>query len=471
VTPHLPCSPHSRRHFLGRSIAFSAGFVGLHAMFARSGQSLGVALAAAGDDGLVPDPEKILDLPPGFSYKVISRAGAPMSDGLVVPGRPDGMAAFQGENGLTLLVRNHELEASWVPLSAFGPGNRLLKNIDPEFIYDTGRGVRPSLGGTTTVVYDTAKERVVREFMSLAGTNRNCAGGPTPWGTWLTCEEDDVNEGKDDAEVRHGYVFEVVPTIEPKLSRPVPIKPMGRFMHEAVCVDPRTHIVYQTEDRADGLIYRFIPENRDNIHAGGRLQALALADAPSAKTGNRPKRTIEPGTKLAVRWIDLDEIDAPKDDLRHRGFAAGAAMFARGEGMWWGNGSAYFAATIGGAAQKGQLWRYTSSTAEGTDAERDEPGVLELFIEPNDGRVIENADNITVAPWGELFACEDGYEHVDARNRLLRISPEGTVRTFARNASSDGEFAGVCFSPDGSTMFVNLQIDNLTLAVRGPWRE
>jgi secreted PhoX family phosphatase len=184
------------------------------------------------------------------------------------------------------------------------------------------------------------------------------------------------------------------------------------------------------------------------------------------------------GEVLRVRWIDLDDVESPKDDLRVRGFALGAARFARGEGMWWGSeehhgtGCVFFAATIGGEAQRGQLWKYTPSEHEGEADESVAQGTLELFIEPNDASVIENADNITVAPWGDLVVCEDGAgEQQMPSNRLIVVTPRGECSVLANNAMQDeGEFAGACFSPDGQTLFVNLQSAGLTLAVRGPWR-
>jgi uncharacterized protein len=476
----------SRRHFLQRGAAFSMGFVGLHAFLSgrHARAEDGQVGPAIGYGSLQVDPAKVIDLPAGFAYRIISRGGESMADGLWVPGQPDGMASFPGPGGTTVLIRNHELQASWVKKGAFGAGNELLAKIDQRKLYDAGGGKFPSLGGTTTLIYDTHRQQTVKQWMSLAGTNRNCAGGPTPWGSWLTCEEDVVNAGEDGAEKNHGYVFEVPTSSEPTLFDAHPILPMGRFMHEAVCIDPRTGIVYMTEDRGDGLIYRYIPKQPGQLHLGGRLQALVVRDQKSCDTSNWAKKDatpgaapnllarITPGQKLAVRWMDLEQIDAPKDDLRHRGFDAGAARFARGEGMWWGHAGAYFAATTGGRAEKGQIWKYTPSAQEGEAGEEASPGVLELFIEPDDGHIVENADNITVAPWGDLIVCEDSAgEEVEPGNRLLGVTPEGKVYVLAKNAVSESEFAGVNFSPDGTTMFVNIQGDGLTLAVTGAWRK
>ncbi len=169
---------------------------------------------------------------------------------------------------------------------------------------------------------------------------------------------------------------------------------------------------------------------------------------------------------MEVQWIDLEEVESPDGDSRYRGFESGAARFARGEGIYYGDGEVFIACTNGGVARKGQIWRYRPSPAEGTPDESTRPGTLELFVEPNDGTIIENADNLAVAPWGDLVVCEDG----TGDDYLLGITPQGAIYKLARNLNGNGEFAGACFSPDGSTFFVNMQLDGWTLAITGPWQ-
>ena len=450
----------TRRHFFASAAAFSAGFAGLERF---------TVLAGSRSDGygpLIPDPHRIFDLPRGFTYTVISRPGDPMADGFLVPTVPDGMAAFEGPGGHTLVVRNHEINIG-VPGEdgPFGPENQLLEKVDRAALYDAGTADNPSLGGTTTFVYDTHNQRLVSQHLSLVGTVRNCAGGPTPWGSWITCEESTQAAGELTAK-DHGYNFEVPATAEPKLADPIPLKAMGRFNHEAIAVDPQSGVVYETEDRHDGLIYRFIPNTPGRLQDGGRLQALVIKDRPSLDTRNWEETTVTPGTWMDVEWIDLDDVEAPNDDLRYRGFEAGAARFARGEGMWYGNDAVYFACTNGGKAKSGQVWMYRPSGAEGTDDEANEPGRVQLFIEPNDPNLVENCDNVTVAPWGDLVMCEDG----PGETFLVGVTPEGSLYRLGRNALSNSEVAGATFSPDGTTLFINIQQNGWTLAITGPWR-
>lgn len=459
----------SRRHFLGSAAAVTLGFGGLHTLFRNTGYAApDPRLIAEGYGPLQPDPEGIFELPEGFQYKIISRVGDTMDDGLLVPGSPDGMATFIGKEDRCVLIRNHELSNDAAHKGAYGPKNEHLNLLASEAFYDYGNGELPSLGGTSTVIFNTKTGEVERQFMSLAGTGRNCAGGPTPWGSWISCEET-VQRVDDTHERDHGYCFEVPASLESCLLRPQPIKDMGRFNHEAIAVDPKSGAVYQTEDRHDGLIYRYLPDTPGKLLDGGRLQALMIKERPSFDTRNwgRDAGNIVPGDRFETEWIDLEDIDNPEDDMRQRGFAAGAARFARGEGMWYGDDSIYFACTNGGYAEKGQIWRYFPSPAEGSEGEASAPGKLELFVEPNAGGLIDNADNLTVAPWGDIVVCEDG----SGEQFMVGVQPDGKIYKLGRNATAgNSELAGSTFSPDGSTLFVNIQNDGLTLAITGPWK-
>ena len=462
--------PISRRYFLMRSSAVAMGFAGLQSTLSRGAIAgmMGRMDAGTGFGPMLPDPDGILDLPNGFLYRIVSPMGATMDDGLIVPGKHDGMASFpyMKDDGSVdpdrcMLVRNHEISPGHKTISPFGSQSQRLGLIDQAKIYDMGHG-RPSRGGCTTLVYNLKDQRVERHWLSLAGTEHNCAGGTTPWGSWISCEESVLVKG-DRHERDHGWCFEVPVTQEPKIAEPKPIQGMGRMNHEALCVDPKSGIVYMTEDRHDGLLYRYVPKVPSKMHEGGRLQALVVLGRRSLDTRNWDAPLAKPGEPMACGWVTMDGIDAPLDDLRLRGFEKGAARFARGEGMWWGgedSGAAFFACTNGGKEGAGQIWRLTpDGMGAGMDA-------LELFIEPNDPSVLQNADNITFSPWGDMFVCEDGFEP----QFLVGVKPDGTIYKFAKNALDGSEFAGVCFSPDGSTMFVNHQQRGWTLAVTGPWQ-
>lgn len=453
----------------------------LAARMARAANSK--ALAAPGYGPLKRDPAGLLDLPEGFQYRALSTAvlgsdsdkrfSQRLSNGELVPARHDGMAAFTGLAGLTVLVRNHELDPGHKP--AVDPGGRRR--------YD-----RRGTGGTTTLWVD-ADRTLVRSFPSLAGTFRNCAGGPTPWGSWLSAEECVYTPGAEDAKLndpnpkvseRHGYMFEVDAHAE-GLVDPVPIKAMGRFYHEAIAVDPQSGTVYMTEDRWDGLLYRYRPDvltqgkkriadmKPGDLALGGTLEALRIVDHPSALTQNHDQRAFAVGQSWSVDWVAIPvrdpDIDSENDGVlgrpraaatstRAQGFALGAAQFARNEGITHHQRSLYFCATNGGREKAGQVWRLEPATQR-----------LTLVLEPDDRALMDGPDNLTPAPNGDLIVCEDG-EDVDF---VLGITPQGRIYRLARNAYNDEEFAGACFAPDGQTLFVNCQDPGITYAIWGPW--
>lgn len=392
-----------------------------------------------------------LALPPGFGYAVFGVEGEPMADGRLTPRAHDGMAAFPLPGGRVRLVRNHE--------DRDPPGRAELRG-DPGLAYDPRAG-----GGTTSLevrIGPDGEAELVRDFVSLSGTLVNCAGGPTPWGTWLTCEETTAGTRQGYGR-EHGYVFEVPAEGEGEV-RAVPLTAMGRFVHEAVAVDPATGIVYETEDRTRSGLYRFLPDRPGQLRAGGRLEMLAVADAPAADLS----RGQAAGRSLPVRWVPIDEPDPPgasRDPgaVFRQGFERGGARFSRLEGCWYGDGRIYFHATDGGDARRGQVWAYAPDRAR-----------LALVFESPGAEVLDSPDNLTVGPRGGLLLCEDG----GGVQHLRGLTPDGAIFEFARNILNPREFAGACFSPDGETLFVNVQGDtrsadpghrSMTFAIRGPW--
>lgn len=447
-----PFTAPDRRRFLA---ATATAFAGLAASGCRTGavgegDLVSARPARTGFSGygpLVPDPAGFLDLPQGFSYRVLSRLGDRMDDGGTVPDRADGMGCFDLGGCEIALVRNHELQPQH---DAGGPIAR-------------GYGKRGGVfvpGGTTTIVLDAATLAVKRQFRSLGGTIRNCSGGVTPWGSWLTCEEAPTGPGQprgEGLEQDHGWVFEV-PASARGLVEAVPLKALGRFNHEAACVDPATGIVYQTEDRDDSVLYRFLPKVPGQLAAGGRLQAMVIEGL--ADTRNWTGAAMPVGKPYRVGWIDLDDVEAPKDDLRQRAAARGAALLARGEGLHMGDNAVFACCTSGGAKQLGQILKLTPGLAG-------KPDTVELFFESESTDQFNYGDNLTVAPNGHLIVCEDQYTEVQ-ENHIRGITPDGRAYTLAL-LKAQTELAGGCFSPDGKWLFVNVYGPTATLAITGPW--
>lgn len=436
------------------------------AVFAQTGDVL--KYRATGFGELVPTAAKntgetYLSLPKGFEYNVLGKVKTQMSDGRPTPAAHDGQWTFRVKNELRI-VRNHEVSGGSVPKEQAGIGSRNH--------YDETCG-----GGTTTLVIDPKTNTLVRDFVSLSGTLINCAGGPTPWGSWITCEETTLgpsvrtraSDGRKTGGYPkpHGYCFEVPASANSEVV-PVPLKAMGRFTHEAVAVDRRTGIVYLTEDYNPSGFYRFIPKRNKRLAEGGVLQMLAVEGKPEFDT-----RTGQiTGGSLASIWVTIDEPDPAAADIDpsavyKQGKAKGGAAFARLEGCEIDrSGRVYFTATSGGERKGGQIWMYEPA---GKDA-----GRLTLVFESPDQRVLHMPDNICLMPKSELlFICEDSdYAGQNSINHIRVLTPEGKIADFARNISKDfsrSEFCGSTFSPDGKTLFVNLQLAGVTLAIWGDW--
>ncbi|MDX6348791.1 MAG: uncharacterized protein QOF84_3581 [Streptomyces sp.] len=484
--------PLTRRNFAKRSAITGAGIAlaGTVDVLATAPGALAAdapagAAAAAGTTRhsgtlgygeLIADPAGILALPKGFAYRIITRTGVTtLESGESTPSNHDGTATFDGLRGATLLANNHELRgarADWphpVPLA-------------DGLVYDPG-----AAGGVTIVEVERHSDAHgggrVAEWVGVAGTATNCAGGRTPWGTWLTCEETEDKAGSYGFTKDHGYVFEVDPYDRKANRDPKPIKALGRYAHEAVVVDPQRGHLYLTEDASgpNGLLYRWTPpagfkhgraELRTLADDAGVLQAFRCFDSGGQFVDDLSRAT-KIGTVYGVDWADVPDRDAKSVSTRKQ-FAAGEITRARKlEGMWWGDGGAYIVSSFARAespvAHDGAVWFYDPKRRTLTLKV-----LLGVNPDPSVDGAFDGPDNITVSPYGGLVIAEDG----EGIQHLFGALGDGRTYPIARNELNIGtadapeysEFTGVTFSPDGKTLFANIQEPGIMLAITGPWR-
>ncbi|MET7966235.1 alkaline phosphatase PhoX [Micromonospora sp. NPDC005305] len=423
-----------------------------------------VTRRSAGYGPLIPDPNGLLSLPAGFSYQLVAQAGVTtLETGEPTPGDADGTACFSHGGGF-VLVNNHEIDGS----ESFGVPPQPGLTFDP--------GAR---GGTTNIVADSTGKRV-SEYVSLAGTHNNCAGGRTPWQTWLTCEESEQRAGGT-FQRNHGYVFEVDPFDRSANVDPVPLKFLGRYPHEAVAVDRDTSAIYLTEDANNphGLFYRWTPPG--SFHGGkGALRGLALGEggdtagrlqAMTCYKGTTHVHDLclatRPGTTYKVRWVDVPDRDAANISVR-RQFANDQVTRSRKlEGAYWGDGGAYFIAsfartTDGSVVEHdGQVWFYDPATETVTLRT-----IFGVNPDPTQDTDYDGPDNIAISPYGGLIVAEDGA----GINHLIGVTAKGNdAYPLARNDVNGSEFTGPTFSDDGRILFANIHSPGYVFAISGPW--
>lgn len=504
--------PVTRRGLLRRGLA-SAGTLAVlrpwEALLGRVARGAPVP-SADGYGPLEPVEDEttglpLVALPRGFRYLTYGWARDPMSDGRKTPYSHDGMAVVKAEGDLVWLVRNHE------------------DKRDTQSFADAAHTYDPrAAGGTTNLVFNVRTGRFERSWASLGGTVKNCAGGPTPWGSWLSCEEtvlgpgdfedeskshpgqksndaagaaptgggkqpksksgdkskkqpaDDANPSAAPAEPRrvnftktHGWIFDVPADGQ---AEPVPLEGLGRFVHEAVAVDPRSGIVYETQDASHAGFYRFVPRTPGQLAQGGALEMLRAPGHPDLRKG------IAVGAELDVEWVPIADPTRPHTRASERdgrgvfdqGAERGGSRFIRLEGCWYHDGAVYIVSTSGGDAGAGQIWQYTPARER-----------LRLVFQSPGKQVLDMPDNITLSPHGGMVLCEDGDY---APQRLHALTLAGQLVTLAENhvvlhGEKHGlkgdyranEWCGATFSPDGQWLFVNMQTPGLTLAITGPW--
>jgi hypothetical protein len=408
---------------------------------------------------------ELLTLPAGFSYRSFGWAGDVLADDTPTPTAHDGMGVVAAHGDVLTLVRNHEVVTD---TGAFG-----AQRIQ----YDPVAG-----GGAVTLEFDARQGKLLRAWPSLAGTIQNCAGGVTPWGTWLSCEEYVYEGGPSDAigvdsaakflprlQREHGFVFEVDPSGQ---RAPVALEALGQFRHEAAAVHAASGIVYLTEDREPRAgFYRFVPNTPGRLADGGRLQMLR------AERGKDLRRGLRVGQAWKTSWVEIGEPGRGHSPGRqdgsgvlNQGLAAGGSAFTRLEGCLATDKAIYFTSTNGGNAASGQVFVYYPAQER-----------LALLFESTGLGSVNYPDNIALSPRGGLVLCEDG----DRQGQVLfGLSRNGELFPFARNdVRLDGtphglvgdyrgsEWAGCCFSPDGQWLFANIYHPGFSVAITGPWRD
>jgi secreted PhoX family phosphatase len=426
-----------RRTLLARgALVAGAAVLAPSALVRRAGAT------APGYGPLSPAANGLISLPAGFTCRVVDRTGDPFP-GLPggQPAAPDGQAFFPHPSNRRLwrTLRNHEL--------ASGPALG-----DPSKAYDDGVD-----GSVAIYDIDPTTMRTVGKQLVASGLLWPCSGGATPRRTWLACEEGTGFTGTNALAKKHGYVFEIPSTATGQIT-PVPLKAMGRFVHEAAVTDPKTGIVYMTEDDTPAGFYRFVPVNKDRLALGGKLQMLAIAGAPGYDT----RKHQRVGVDLRATWVTIPDPDpdleggGPARRVAKQGIGRGAAVFDYLEGEDFRGGAVTFASAYGGDNNHGQVWRFTPST-----------GRLRLLYEPKNRLVVDTPDNVAVSPRGGVLICEDGYP----RNSLRGLNPDGQVFEFAENLLDGGgsEFSGPVYTPDGTTLLVSIQRPGIMLAITGPW--
>jgi uncharacterized protein len=436
---------------------------------------------------LVDDPEGILALPEEFSYAVVTHAGkTTLRTGEVTPSNHDGTAVFEAGRSRLRLIQNHELSAG----AALGVPHVVGTVYDPQAL---------SAGGCTVIETDR-RGRNLGEWVGISGTLVNCAGGPTPWGTWLTCEETELKAGTAWSangrsgvyEKDHGYVFEVFADGQ---TLPRPIKAFGRYAHEALAVDPSRTRVYLSEDASNpnGLFYRWTAPRGVRLRAGiadqlsdtaGTLEAMAILMPDGSVLPDVAYLTsAQLGRPFPVKWVTVPERDGRTTSVRKQ-FTGEITrgkkfegVYGTDEGVYVVNSYAFNTADLPADAVKhdGMVWFHSYRDQTITlvtyfpHRTTTESGAAPRY----DGVVFDGPDNVTVTPWGTLILAEDGV----GASHVLSAVPGGPTYAVARNQLNIGteaepeysEFTGPTFSSDGKVLFVNIQTPGLTLAVTGPW--
>jgi secreted PhoX family phosphatase len=483
---------------LARRSLLTGGAAGVGLVVSGAAPSLAAASPQSGSGRsghrpfppLMDDPQGLLALPPGFHYEVVTYAGKTKlkDDNAFTPSNHDGTAVFDAGHGRLRLIQNHELPAG----SPLG-----VPHVDGT-VYDP----TALMGGGCTVIETDRHGHNFGEWVGISGTLTNCAGGPSPWGTWLTCEETETKagtawtgNGQSGTYSRdHGYVFEVFGDGK---SLPKPIKAFGRYAHEALAIDPTRTQVYLSEDAStpNGLFYRWTAPGGVKLKSGianqlgantGKLEAMAiLMDDGSVLPDVAYLTSAQLGRPFRVKWVPVPERDGQTTSVRKqftdevtRGKKF-EGVYGTKKGVYVVNSFAFNTADLPADAVKhdGMVWFYDYEDKTITlvtyfpHQTTSDTGTAPRY----DGVVFDGPDNVTVTPWGTLVLAEDGV----GASHVLSSVPGGPTYAIARNQLNIGtptvpefsEFTGPTFSSDGKVLFVNIQTPGITLAITGPWEK
>jgi secreted PhoX family phosphatase len=334
-------------------------------------------------------------LPPGFSSQIVARSRQQVpGTSYVWHDAPDGGAVFADGSG---------------------------------WIYVSNAETAASSGGGASMISFGADGRVTGARRILSGTTNNCAGGRTPWNTWLSCEEID-----------RGRVFETYPFGGTAVARPA----MGRFKHEAAAADPVRKVIYLTEDETDGRFYRFVPGVWGDLTAG-TLQVMRAGT----------------GTSGSFTWATVPDPDGSPTVTRRQ--VSGSKAFNGGEGCYYANDTVWF--TTKGDNRVWQVDLVAGTYALAYDDNLVNPGPAPLT----------GVDNVTGSTYGDLYVAEDG-----GNMEICVITPDDKIATFLRvTGQSASELCGVAFNPAGNRLYFSSQrgtsgssSGGITYCVTGPFR-